>query len=122
MSSDRKPAHRIRTVRRGDPITAGLLNALADGVNEALKGPAPPRSLTVRSDANQVTEIVDSSVEQALDDGVRVFTATAWTLSTVRVFNEQDAEQWVDVERVDVVDLTDTDGNVIRFVLSPIWQ
>lgn len=49
------------------------------------------------------------------DDETRVLTETQRVTSVVRVENPEDPTQWVDVERIDVLLMQDTNGLLWRF-------
>ena len=95
--SDRKNAHRLPRIKRGDPIRATYLNALADGVNTVLAAPNPPRSMRVRSDAEQINRFDD------LLTGQRVFTTESMVTSLVEIASEADPDIIVIVERIDEI-------------------
>lgn len=54
---DREKSDRVPPIQRGQPITARFLNALGQGVNQALQAIEPPRSLRTRSTADQINEL-----------------------------------------------------------------
>jgi hypothetical protein len=74
---------RAPTVKTGQRLTAGLWNELARAVNAGL---AAPRDLNagVTSD-----EVIDKSLRE-----------TSRETETVRVYNPDDEEQYVDVDRI----------------------
>lgn len=123
-------APRSTRLKRGDPIRARYLNGQADQIDEL-------RRRLARVERANGVQAVDSNAAQsnlspaqladpliaAADvlrgvDAGRVFAEIARVSSVVRVFNPEDEDQYVDVERVDLVTFESLDGERITLAFN----
>lgn len=111
-TKDRNPAQRISRIRRGDPITATFLNALADGANQTIAGLNPPRSIKVRSTDNQINEVSDGAIT-----GERRFVQVSKITTLLTIECPNDPEVSWEIERIDEITFV-AGEDTITFVLD----
>jgi len=89
------------TVRRGESLTAGVWNAMAQAVNGSLKGPR---------------DLDEGVPQEAAEDQAANLTETefARTSVTVRFTNPDDATLFVDVEEPSVQRFRRSDGIIVE--------
>lgn len=110
--SGQPPGHSRKPVpetRRGAPVKASVLTELARGYNDLRRAPAKGQTVraSVSIDADNGREQFDA---QSADE---TWTEVARTTETVRVTNPEDAEQYVDVERITALWCQTPDGRTI---------
>jgi len=88
---------RAPTVRRGQRLTAELWNATARAINQGL---AAPRDGDAGIFADEVAGVVELELERAT--------------TSVRVFNPDDAEQYVDLDRITSLTVRNKDTGIIK--------
>jgi hypothetical protein len=123
-------APRVLRLRRGEPIRARYLNALADSVDELrarvsrLEGGAGTQATDANPQGSNLSpdQLLDptldaASVTQGLNAG-RVLSEIARLVTVVRVENPSDPAQYVDVERVEVITFGDNDGEKMTLIFD----
>jgi hypothetical protein len=123
-------APRVNRLRRGEPIRARYLNAIADSVDELrarvarLEGGAGTQASDASPQSSNLSpeQLLDPAIDAAsvlrgLNAG-RVLTEIARLVTVVRVENPSDPAQFVDVERVEIVTFGDTDGEKVTLVFD----
>lgn len=108
---DRKPAHRVQRISRGQPITALFLNALVDGTNEALAPIEPPKSLKRPRPTNQINEVSD------IITGERRFVEFSKKTTTLIVECPNDPDTNHEVTRIDEISFQDGE-DILTLVLD----
>lgn len=94
---------RAPTVKRGQRLTAGLWNELAQAVNEGL---SPPRDLESGVESDEVSDRTEIEVQR--------------TTATERVFSPDDESVYIDVDYVVSVTMRDTvTGKTITYEYEP---
>lgn len=123
-------APRVNRLRRGEPIRARYLNAIADSVDELrarvsrLEGGEGTQATDANPQASNLSpaQLLDptldaASVTQGLGAG-RVLSEIARLVTVVRVENPSDPAQFVDVERVEIVTFGDADGEKVTLIFD----
>jgi hypothetical protein len=88
---------RAPTVKRGQALTASLWNRMAGAVNGGI---SEPRDLDEGVTAAEQTAFTEREVSRREE--------------TVRIFNPNDAEQWVDVDRPTSITWRVSDGRTVE--------
>jgi hypothetical protein len=105
----------IPRISKGEPITAKRLNDYGDGVNE-LKRESIGK-------AKQIDDPVDTDVqrnageEEAEVEAADEFIETSRTTSLVQVFDQDDVN-YAEVERIESIIFTNTDGKVLKLTFT----
>lgn len=98
----------VRSIRKGQVITHGYLSSMAGAINELFDRQRPPTQ-TNRGRASELTPTTTETetVNTGTSSSHIVWTEQSRVTQTVRVENPDDEDQYVDVERISTVTLSD---------------